>query len=233
MSTLFDEVASPEGQGDDQKESRFGGADRKRLIVLGAVGGLAIVAAGGYFLLGSGSGDDSSASGPVVTHHATSHKAAASATPSTKPKASASPSSVPTVSGALATGRDPFAPLVVAPVATSSPSASPSPGSSDGTSDGGSTANGGATDSTDGSSASSSPSTTTTSANGTFVLNKLDYDEHLVWHADVTWNGKEYQPTLGSSFAGSFTFVAESNGYASFKNGNESFSLSVGGSKKF
>jgi hypothetical protein len=54
-----------------------------------------------------------------------------------------------------------------------------------------------------------------------------------VWFADVTWNGKNYKPTLESTFGGTFTFVAESNGYASFKNGNQAFSLSVGESKQF
>jgi hypothetical protein len=49
----------------------------------------------------------------------------------------------------------------------------------------------------------------------------------------VTWNGKAYKPTLGSTFADTFTFVAESNGYASFNNGGQSFRLAVGYSKQF
>jgi hypothetical protein len=234
MSTLFDEVASPEVQGDDQKESGFGGAERKRLIILGAVGGVLVLGAGGYFLLGSGSGDDSVATGPVVTHHATPKTSATS--PPAAPKASASPTSVPTIQSALQTGRDPFAPLVVAPVATSSPSATSTPGATgDAAGAGSSTTDSttGTTGATDGASASSSPSTSTKPASGKFTLNKLAYDQNNVWYADVTWNGKEYTPILGSTFADTFTFVAEANGYASFNNGGQSFRLAVGFSKQF
>src|SRR3954451_13642045 len=165
MSTLFDEVASPDGQGNDQKESRFADSDRKRLIILGAVGGVVILGAGGYFLLGSGSDNDAAASGPLVPHHVTPHASAASR--SASPKASASPTSVPTLQSALATGRDPFAPLIVAPVASSTPSTSTAPGATSDAAGTGSSTSGGATD---GSSASTSPSASATVADGKFTL---------------------------------------------------------------
>jgi hypothetical protein len=98
---------------------------------------------------------------------------------------------------------------------------------------GGSSATDGTSGATDGTSASSSPSTSANPASGKFTLNKLDIDQNNVWYADITWNGKEYKPTLGSTFADTFTFVAEANGYASFNNGGQSFRLAVGYSKQF
>lgn len=113
--------------------------DRRRLILVGAVGGVAVVAALGYFVvapaLSGGSNDSSTAS---VAAPAT--RAHVKATPS----ASATPTatSVPTASAVLVAGRDPFKPLLTeappspaAPTASSSTTATPSPSASAGASD--------------------------------------------------------------------------------------------------
>jgi hypothetical protein len=126
MSTLFDEVASPEAPGDGHQESENGDARRRQLILLGTVGGVAVIAALGYFVVVpalSGGSDNSNAAPVPVVHHA-----AVKPTTHAPVKPAATPTSVPTISAALTVGRDPFAPLVVAAAASSSsPSAGAAP----------------------------------------------------------------------------------------------------------
>lgn len=90
-------------------------AGRTRKLVMFGVLALLVIAAAAYFLLLKGSAPPAPAAGPAPV--ATVPHAAASPAPS--------PQTIP-ASYSQAVGRDPFAPLYVAPVAAPSPSASPS-----------------------------------------------------------------------------------------------------------
>ena len=229
MSTLFDEVASPEAPGDGQQESENVDARRRQLILLGGVVGVAVLAAAGYFVvvpaLSGGSNDSNNSVVVPPVHHTT---------PAAKPSASAkpktTPTSVPTIQSALDVGRDPFAPLVVAPAGAASPSAGSTP-NTDGSSTSG-TSTGGSTGGTTG--ATPTPSVSTVSSTGTLVLKRI-YTQDGLWHVDTTWNGQSFSSVLGGDFAGIFSFDSQSGGKtASFTyGGSQHFTLAINGTKKF
>jgi hypothetical protein len=231
MSTLFDEVASPEAPGED--ENGGPGSDRKRLFVVGGVGAAVVLGALGYFVvvpaLSGGSGNSSQPT-PVITHHVATATPKAKAKPAVKAAAKPSPASVPTVSGvqnALQTGKDPFAPLVVQAAASASPAASSSPSTA-----GTTTGTTGTTGLTAG--ATPTPSVSTVSSTGTLVLKRI-YQQDNLWHVDTTWNGQAFSAVKDGDFAGIFSFVSESNGKtATFTYaGGQQFVLTINGSKTF
>jgi hypothetical protein len=236
MSTLFDEVASPEAPGEDNKGASATSTERKRLMVVGGAGAAVVLLALGYFVVVpaiSGGSDNTSQPAPVVTHQGV----AASPSESAKAKATASPSSVPTipaVQNALQTGRDPFAPLVVAAVDASTPSAASSPSTGSSSTGGTSTTGTAGTTSGGTTGATPTPSVSTVSSTGTLVLKRI-YQQDGLWHVDVTWNGQAFSAVQGADFAGIFSFVSQSGGKtASFTyGGGQHFSLVLNGTKTF
>ena len=158
-----------------------GGRAVKTWMVATAVG--VVVAIAAYFLFFSGGSED-----PAADQSGAVPKPVPSTAPSTvvKPSASAVPSTLP-VTHVGTTGRDPFAPLLVAPVPaapTTAPSASTAP--------------------TTAPSASSSTGVPTTGVPNVLSVTKVDTTAGVV---SSTVNGKAYSAVLGGTFAKYFKLI--------------------------
>jgi hypothetical protein len=108
----------PPGTGADESE---GGSNRRRLLILGAVAGLIVLAAAGYLLLHKSSPSTKVLTPPPTSTTVPQHASQPSGTKQSTPKGKANsgkPTSLPKVAK-HASVRDPFVPLVIAPVATS------------------------------------------------------------------------------------------------------------------
>jgi hypothetical protein len=128
------------------------------------------------------------------------HHAATAAAAKAKAKAPVKQSVPQTFNGSV--GRDPFKPLVtvVPPPATAATTAT----------------------------TSTTPSSTSTPPASTPVSLQKVYSQNGKAFAQTMINGTVYKPTVGQTFAGTFQLLSVSGKTATFVQGDEQFSLSVG-----
>lgn len=180
------------------EESEVAENKRRMLLLVGGVAALLVLVVAAYFLFLKGGSSDSSSSGLVPTHHVTKTADAAK-----KPAAAAAAKTVPsTFNNVLA--RDPFKPLYVPPPP---PPAAPA----------GATA------------ASTTTSTTTTSSSSAQPVSLVKvYSKNGKTYAQTKIGNTVYAPAVGQTFAGTYQLLSTSGKTATFVQGDEQFSLSVG-----
>ncbi|MFL6240712.1 MAG: hypothetical protein ACJ735_14600 [Actinomycetes bacterium] len=175
--------------------------NRRRLIIMvaGAAALLVLVAAA-YFLFLKGGSSDNNASGPVVPHHAAS--AAAS-------KKGAVTKTLPSTFNNVLS-RDPFKPLIAPPP----PPPAPAPPSA-------------AAGASSGAAGTAAPTATSANASQAVTLVKV-YSKAGKTYAQTRVGNTVYSPAVGQNFGGTFQLLAVHGTAATFVQGDEQFSLSIG-----
>lgn len=192
--------------------------DHRRVIVLGAVTGVAVLAAASYLLLSpGGSSNDTSQVAAAPVHRVVG------ATPSASPSASALPSALPAPAGS--TGVNPFKALIVPVVATTVPTtSSTSPPTTLATADPTSLP-------TTQSTADPTAVPTAGATNVKLVSVKADNTQAAVY---VSGHALKYVLQRNDRFAVQFQLVSMTAGNcASFLHGEQKFALCEGQSKSF
>lgn len=201
------------------EETEAADGSRRKLVLFGGVGALAVAMLGYFVVLPAFAGDATEAAPLTVTRKAPQKKSTAkeAAKPAAK-KPAAQPASYNDVSAR----KDPFLALWVPqePTGASAPGTSAPGGTTGGTTDTGGDTTGGTTGGT-----TSGPSTT---VSGQRVALVTVYEKDGTQYAQTKVGETVYTPKVGGVFAGSFKLLATSGKTATYLFGDEQFTLSVG-----
>lgn len=201
-------------------------SSKRNVIILAVVAAALALGAGAYFLLFSGGADPEVAAGPVVPR-----------TPSVVPSAPAKPPVAPPIKKYVAAkARNPFVPLVVAPVAaaagTSSGTTSGTTSGSSGTTSGSSGTTSGGTGTTSGSGTTSgtvsggtsgsttgtvpAPSATTSPTSSKPVEVSVLSVDYAKRSASIKVNRNTYDREIGETFATYFKLIGVTKGECAY-----------------
>lgn len=210
MSEFPFEAAAEEPEADES---------RRKLLLFGGVGALA-VAVLGYFVVVPAFSADSTDATPSVVRKAPQKKKA-TAKDAAKPAAK-KPLAQPASYNDVSARKDPFLALWVPPEAqgAAAPGGSAPAGTTGGTTDSGGTTTGGTSGGT------TSGSSTTVSGQRVALVTVFEKDG--TQYAQTKVGDTVYQPKVGAVFAGSFKLLATSGKTATYLFGDEQFTLSVG-----
>lgn len=176
---------------------------RRLLLLVGGAAALLVLVAAAYFLFLSGGSGSDNASGPVV------RRAARPAAAASKAPAAVTKTVPQTFNNALS--RDPFKPLVVPPP--------PAPAAS---------AVGTTTTATSTTTASTTNTSATASSASTPVTLVKVYQKNGKTYATTKVGSSTFSPAVGQTFGGTFQLLSVNGTAATYVQGDEQFSLSVG-----